>query len=69
MNDIRSPDRLAWEREWDCIRKMREWIIDNTLADDELSEVENHPKESKRQRHHGLGEIPGTDQATGVGRR
>ncbi|HYJ38910.1 MAG TPA: thiamine pyrophosphate-dependent enzyme [Chitinophagaceae bacterium] len=45
----KSPDRLSWEREWDCIRKMREWIIDNTLSnDDELSEIEESSKQKVR---------------------
>ena len=45
----KTPDRLAWEREWDCIRKMREWIIDNTLAsDEELNEIEETCKQKVR---------------------
>jgi pyruvate/2-oxoglutarate/acetoin dehydrogenase E1 component/TPP-dependent pyruvate/acetoin dehydrogenase alpha subunit len=28
----KSPDRLKWEAEFDCIRKMREWIIESGLA-------------------------------------
>ncbi|MBE7174426.1 MAG: transketolase [Williamsia sp.] len=37
----KSNERLAWEREWDCIRKMKEWIIDNALAsEEELSSIE-----------------------------
>ena len=45
----KSPDRLSWEREWDCIRKMREWIIDNSLAsDDELSSIEEIAKQKVR---------------------
>ncbi|MFN8244044.1 MAG: thiamine pyrophosphate-dependent enzyme [Ferruginibacter sp.] len=28
----KSAERLAWEKEWDCIRQMREWIIANSLA-------------------------------------
>ena len=28
----KSPERLAWEREYDCLRKMREWIIDQRIA-------------------------------------
>ncbi len=45
----KSPDRLAWEREWDCIRKMREWIIDNALAaDEELSDIEELAKQKVR---------------------
>jgi pyruvate/2-oxoglutarate/acetoin dehydrogenase E1 component/TPP-dependent pyruvate/acetoin dehydrogenase alpha subunit len=30
----KTPERLAWEAEWDCIRKFREWIIENDIADD-----------------------------------
>ncbi|MFZ4058216.1 MAG: alpha-ketoacid dehydrogenase subunit alpha/beta [Ferruginibacter sp.] len=37
----KSPERLAWEKEWDCIRQMREWIITNELASDqEITELE-----------------------------
>lgn len=37
----KTPERLAWEREWDCIRKMKEWIIENNLATSgELDDVE-----------------------------
>ena len=33
----KSPERLEWEREWDGIKKMKEWIIENALAgEDEL---------------------------------
>lgn len=28
----KSPERLAWEQEFDCLRKMREWIIDQHIA-------------------------------------
>lgn len=28
----KSKERLAWEVEYDCIKKMREWILDNDLA-------------------------------------
>jgi len=45
----KTPDRLAWEREWDCIRKMREWIIDNSLAnEDEINEIEDASKQKVR---------------------
>ncbi|HEY0434927.1 MAG TPA: thiamine pyrophosphate-dependent dehydrogenase E1 component subunit alpha, partial [Chitinophagaceae bacterium] len=41
--------RLEWEREWDGIRKMREWIGENHLADeDELSVIERECKELAR---------------------
>ncbi|MEP7142775.1 MAG: thiamine pyrophosphate-dependent enzyme [Ferruginibacter sp.] len=37
----KKPDRLSWEKEWDCIRKMREWILANALAEEpELNEIE-----------------------------
>jgi len=36
----KTPERLEWEREWDCLRKMREWLISNLLAtEEELSEI------------------------------
>lgn len=28
----KSPERLQWEREYDCLRKMREWIIEEHIA-------------------------------------
>ena len=48
----KSQERLAWEREWDCNRQMREWILANEIAEEhqlvqiEL-EVKNWVKESK----------------------
>ena len=45
----KSPERLAWEREWDGVKKMREWIIDNALAsDEELNDLELKAKEAVR---------------------
>ena len=49
----KSAERLEWEREWDGIRKMREWIIDNSLAAaDELDaiaeEAKTHVRDSKQ---------------------
>ncbi len=48
----KSPERLEWEREWDGIKKMREWIISNSLAEsDDLDTLEEkakaHVRESK----------------------
>ncbi|MFT3908728.1 MAG: thiamine pyrophosphate-dependent enzyme [Ferruginibacter sp.] len=31
----KEQDRLSWEKEWDCIKQMREWIIENALAEEE----------------------------------
>ena len=31
----KNADRLTWEREWDCIRQFREWILENALAEEE----------------------------------
>src|SRR5437762_1718316 len=46
----KPAERLEWEREWDCLKKMREWILENTLAsDDELDELEQHAKEFVRE--------------------
>ena len=41
----KNPERLSWEREWDCIKQMREWILANALAEEhELSEIEMNAK-------------------------
>ena len=46
----KSQERLEWEREWDCNRKMREWLLANALADEEeLSNIEAAAKELAKQ--------------------
>jgi len=41
----KTPERLAWEKEWDCMRKMKEWIIENALeSEDELTTIEVNAK-------------------------
>ena len=41
----KKPERLAWEKEWDCIKQMREWIVENALAmDEELNSIEMNAK-------------------------
>lgn len=42
----KSKERLAWEAEYDCIKKMREWIIEDVLVLPE--EVDAIEKEAKR---------------------
>ncbi len=37
----KTPERLAWEMQWECRKQMREWILENALAtDDELRDIE-----------------------------
>ncbi|MGK7396296.1 MAG: alpha-ketoacid dehydrogenase subunit alpha/beta [Candidatus Cyclobacteriaceae bacterium M3_2C_046] len=37
----KTEERLNWEREFDCIKKMREWMLDNELAyPDQLDAIE-----------------------------
>jgi len=39
----KSPERLAWEQSYDCLRKMREWIIEQRLAPaGELDNIERN---------------------------
>ena len=46
----KNTERLEWEKEWDGIRKMREWMIANGLAqDDELNALEEKAKEFARE--------------------
>ena len=49
----KTSERLEWEKEWDCLKQMREWIITNALADtNELIQIEEnavlHARESKQ---------------------
>lgn len=49
----KTTERLEWEKEWDGLKQMREWIIANVLADEEeLSRIEQEAaqfvKESKQ---------------------
>ncbi len=37
----KNTERLEWEKEWDCIKKMREWIIENAIAsEEEVNEID-----------------------------
>ena len=46
----KNGDRLEWERAWDGMVKMREWILANALADAaELERIETEAKEQVRQ--------------------
>ena len=46
----KNEERIAWEKEWDCNKKMREWIIANALADaNELNEIEEKAREEVKQ--------------------
>ena len=41
----KSSMRLEWEKKWDAKKQMRDWIIANSLADEnELNEIENNAK-------------------------
>lgn len=45
----KSPERLEWEKQWDGLKKMREWIIANALATDhELNEMEEEVRQQVR---------------------
>ncbi|MBS1946670.1 MAG: transketolase [Bacteroidetes bacterium] len=46
----KPPERLEWERKWDGIKIMREWMLDNALAsEEELEDIETAAKELVRQ--------------------
>lgn len=45
----KSKERLRWEAEYDCNKKMREWILENGFAPEEaLEEIEKAAKESAK---------------------
>ncbi|MBL7810583.1 MAG: transketolase [Bacteroidetes bacterium] len=42
----KSKDRLAWETEYDCMKKMREWLLQNEVATaDELDTIEKEAQQ------------------------
>lgn len=45
----KPTERLEWEREWDGIKKMKEWIIETGLADEEeLNQLQDEAKDEVR---------------------
>lgn len=45
----KSAERLEWEREWDCNKKMKEWLILNELTtEEELNQLETEVKQEVR---------------------
>jgi pyruvate/2-oxoglutarate/acetoin dehydrogenase E1 component/TPP-dependent pyruvate/acetoin dehydrogenase alpha subunit len=46
----KTPARLAWEREWDGKKQMREWLLANALAEEsELDDIEIDAKSFAKQ--------------------
>ncbi len=46
----KSKERLAWEEEFDCIRKFKEWILESAItSEDELDAIEKTAKQSAQQ--------------------
>ena len=45
----KTSERLEWEKEWDCLRKMKEWIVGNGIgSEEELDAIETEAKEHVR---------------------
>jgi pyruvate/2-oxoglutarate/acetoin dehydrogenase E1 component/TPP-dependent pyruvate/acetoin dehydrogenase alpha subunit len=46
----KTAERLEWEREWDCLKKMREWITTNGIAsNEELDQLHEEVKDIVKQ--------------------
>lgn len=46
----KTPERLEWEKEWDGLKQMREWILTNALAEaDELNAIEENAKQFSKE--------------------
>lgn len=46
----KNAERLKWEKQWDGLLKMRQWVIANALADEEeLEAIENEARDHVRQ--------------------
>lgn len=45
----KSKERLEWEKEWDCVTRMKQFLVENKIASvEELSKVEEQAKEDAR---------------------
>ncbi len=45
----KTAERLAWEKDWDCIKKMKEWMFENGLSsEEELADIDIEAKEYVR---------------------
>ncbi|HEY0298341.1 MAG TPA: thiamine pyrophosphate-dependent enzyme [Arachidicoccus sp.] len=41
----KSQARLQWERQWDCMKKMKEWILETGLAsEEEVAKIQHNAK-------------------------
>lgn len=46
----KSKERLQWEADFDCIKKMREWIIDDVMIlPEEVDDIEKEAKQAAKQ--------------------
>lgn len=46
----KSKERLEWETEYDCIRMMKKWAVDHTIAtEEEMNEIEQEAKKTVRE--------------------
>ncbi len=46
----KTHERLDWEKQWECKKQMRDWIIENALADEsEIAIIETDAKKHVRQ--------------------
>jgi len=46
----KSKERLQWENDWDCIKKMREWIVESAIATEkELDKIRVDAKKHVRE--------------------
>ncbi len=61
----KSKERLAWEQQFDWLKRLRSWILDQEIvAPDELEQDgEGRPPVGRRPAPASLGSLPGTDPA------
>lgn len=46
----KSKERLRWEHDFDCIKKMKEWILEKEIAsEDEIKQIEQEAKKAVRE--------------------
>lgn len=69
----KSQERLKWERDWDCMKKMKEWILESGIAqEEELVRIQQEAKQYVKECRNGAWEkyitplIEERDKAAGL---
>jgi hypothetical protein len=62
LKRYKDADRLAWEKDYDCIRQMKLWMIAIAASSEEIAEIDSNKKRSLVKTWRALSTIIGTKE-------